>query len=204
MRRFFPTLIVVLALAVPAFAQQASEPATEQAKPPAANKAAPQIESYGDWVVRCFPIKSVSPCDMLFETVRKGTKVRVTSLSVANIPSRDVDLVQIAVPFGIALDKGVVARFGSYSSGPLPIRRCDRTGCYVEMTAAPDFIDGLKSASGGSGSLTVVADGTEKPVTLALSLKGVGDAYGMMVKLAKEKAVAAPAAMAAKVPLIGP
>jgi invasion protein IalB len=141
---------------------------------------------------------------MLFETVRKGTRNRIVSVSVAHIPSRDQYLVQIATPYGIALDKGVVAKFGAYNSGALPIRRCDRAGCYVEMTASPSFIDALRAASGGGGSLTVVADGTGKPVTLPLSLKGVNDAYGMMVKLAKEKAVAASAANATNVPLMGP
>ena len=58
-----------------------------------------QTKPFGDWTVRCFPVKSPSPCDM-FELLanKKDTRQRVMSVSIAYLPANDRHVIQIAVP----------------------------------------------------------------------------------------------------------
>ena len=180
------------ALAVTIFAASALAPTTPAAAPaePAA-PAKPLVEVHGDWVTRCFPVKSDSPCDVLFATVRKGTQQRVTEISIAYAPVRNQYVMQLMVPIGIDLTQGVVIDAEGYRSGSLFIRRCDRTGCFVEMAVSPQLITGLRNAPNPVGHLNVVADGG-RPVTLNVSLNGFGDAHDAMVNLARQKASGQP------------
>lgn len=149
----------------------------------------PEVSYFGDWAVRCFPIKSASPCDMLFATVRKNTAQRVTSVSIAYVPSKGTYLMQVAVPLGIDLGQGVVIQAGGYSTQKLTVRRCDQSGCFVEMGVGNDLIEGLSQNSDQGGQLKVVATGG-KPVSLAMSLKGFSAAHQAMVDGARQKASA--------------
>jgi invasion protein IalB len=151
-------------------------------------QAKPEVQYFDNWEVRCFPIKSTTPCDMLFATVRKGTGARIASVSIAYAPSQNHYVMQIAVPYGIALPDGLVIAAGSFKSAKLPFRRCDRMGCYVEMAVGEDLINALKVSN--DGTLNVVAD-RGKPVSLGISLKGFGTAHDAMVSSANDKAVTA-------------
>ncbi len=179
----------------PSAAPAPDKPQAEPAAQPAAASEKPQVQFFDNWEVRCFAVKSASPCDMLFAQVRKGTEQRIVSVSIAYVPSRSVYVMQIAVPYGIALSEGLVIAAGTYRTGKLTFRRCDGTGCFVEMEVGDDLINGLKGAT--DGNLTVVAD-RGKPVSFDLPLKGFAAAQQAMVSLAAQKAVApAPAAAAA-------
>lgn len=183
MKKIFLIAGLVLAIAAPAFAAAAVKPAASAAQA----SAKPEVSFYGDWSVRCFPIKSISPCDMLFATVRKDSGLRITSISIAYVPSNDAFLMQIAVPLGIDLSKGVVMTAGQYTTAKLVVRRCDASGCFVETTVGRDVIEGLSQNADQGGHLNVVADGG-KAVVFPVSLKGFDAAYQAMVTGAKEKA----------------
>lgn len=180
MKRVLLIASVVVAAASTAFAAGAV-PASKEAG------TKPEISYFGDWAVRCFPVKSPSPCDMLFATVRKNSAQRVTSVSIAYVPSKGTYLMQVAVPLGIDLSQGVVIQAGNYSTDKLTVRRCDRSGCFVEQAAGNDLIDGLTQNSEQGGNLKVVATGG-KPVSLAMSLKGFSAAHQAMVDGARQKA----------------
>ena len=180
-------IISILFAAVPlaAAAKQAVPPSKPQAAQ-AAN-AKPDVSYYGDWAVRCFPIKSASPCDMLFATVRKNTNLRVTSVSIAYVPSKDSYLMQVAVPLGIDLSKGVVMSAGTFSTQKLAVRRCDNGGCYVETGVTGDLIQSLVQNASQGGALKIVTD-SGKPLSLAMSLRGFDEAQQAMVASARQKA----------------
>jgi invasion protein IalB len=171
----FSLVIAFLAAAL------AGSPALAAAAPPAQ-----QMERYDDWQMRCFAVKSVSPCDAFFGTFQKTTGLRIATVSIAYAPARRSYLMQIAVPFGIAVQQGVVVKAGDFKSATLEVRRCDRNGCYVEGGVDGALIEALAANDGRKGSLDVVADGG-KPVSLLLSLKGFAKAHEAMVKAAREK-----------------
>ena len=157
----------------------------------------------GDWTVRCFAVTSQSPCDMYQELQDQNSHQRVLSVSIAYVPSNDQHVMQIAVPLGVAILKGVVIKTDSYASPALPYRRCDQAGCYVEMLLGNDQIAGFVK-SGPQATVNIVSD-DGKGYALRFSLNGFSAAHDAMAALAKQKATgpapgsaAAPAAQAKK------
>lgn len=167
--------------------------ALAQAQQPAAPK--PDVnKQVGDWLVRCYPVQSPSPCDMFELLAQKKTGNRVMSMSFAYAPKADKYVVQIAVPLGVELKKGLVVKAGEYTSQTLQFRRCDRGGCYVEGLTDAAIIDAM-AQNGDTGKATISS--TEgRSLDISFSLKGFEEARTQMVELAKQKATAAPAAPA--------
>ncbi len=88
------------------------------------------------------------------------------------MPSSDKQVVQIAVPLGVLIQKGLVLAADAYATPMLHYRRCDRGGgCYVEMLLSPDAVSALTTAA-GPGKITVYAD-AGKAFEIPFSLKGL-------------------------------
>jgi invasion protein IalB len=178
------------------FAQGAPAPATGQASPQATGASTmTENKTVGDWTVRCFAVQSQSPCDMYEELQDQNSHQRVLGVSIAYVPSQDRNVVQVAVPLGVAIQQGVVIKTDAYTSPSLPFRRCDQGGCYVEMVLDPTILGGL-TKSGPQGSVTVVSD-DGKSFALRFSLNGFASAHDSMVGLAKEKIAGAASTAAA-------
>jgi invasion protein IalB len=173
----------------PAWAQEAGTP-TPQATGSGAVTDSKQV---GDWMVRCFAVTSQSPCDMYQELQDQNSHQRVLSISIAYVPSNDQHVMQIAVPLGIAIQKGLVIKTDAYASPALQFRRCDQAGCYVEMILGNDQIAGFVK-SGPKATVNVVGDNDGKAYALNFSLNGFSGAHDAMAALAKQKATAAPGA----------
>ena len=102
---------------------------------PTAGAAAPvqptESKTYGDWTVRCYPVASPSPCDMYELLANKQSKQRIMSLSIAYMPAGDRHVIQIAVPLGVLISKGLVIESDRYTSPALHYRRCDSVIAYL-------------------------------------------------------------------------
>jgi invasion protein IalB len=158
-----------------------------------------ETKPFGDWTVRCYPVKSPSPCDMFELLANKTTQQRVLSVSIAYLPGNDKHVIQIAVPLGIMIQKGLVLESDAYTSPMLHYRRCDRGGCYVEMLLDNQAVTALASATTGA-KVKIVAEGG-KVFEIPFSLNGYADAHGAMQDLArKHVATATPAAPAPETP----
>lgn len=167
--------------------------------PAAAPPAPPEVKNIGDWLVRCYPAQTQSPCDMYQQQNDAKSNQRVLAVSLAYIPHLDKHAIQISVPLGVSIQRGVVLQAGSYTSPVMPYRRCDRGGCYVEMLLDNSVVDQLNHA-GDNALLKVTAD-DGKNYQLKLSLNGFTAAHDSMTEQAKAKAKAdtsAPAAPAKK------
>jgi invasion protein IalB len=163
--------------------------ALAQAAPATAQRPGPpEVKEIGDWSVRCFPVDSPSPCDMYEELDNKKSHQRVLSVSIAYVPHMDRHAIQISVPLGVALQKGLVIQSDSYTSPALHYRQCDRSGCFVQMMIDNAAIESL-AKSGPDAKVKVVADGG-KPFDLRFSLNGFAAAHDSMVAQAKAKAKA--------------
>jgi len=159
--------------------------AAAAAPAPGAPLAPSETKTFGDWTVRCYPISSPSPCDMYELLANKQTNQRVMSLSIAYMPAGDKHVIQIAVPLGIYIPKGLVIESDVYTSPTLPYRRCDRAGCYVERLFENSSVSALATAT-GVVKVKLVADGG-KVFEIPFSLKGYSAAHGAMVDLARKK-----------------
>jgi invasion protein IalB len=202
---FSAAAAVAILAAVPALAQT---PTPTPAAPPAAAPgptdqpgaapAAPQFsinQNVGDWVVRCVltTIKSPAPCEVLQVTVNKDNKQRLSSLSIAYVPSRDAYAMQVVVPTGVALAKGL--QLGASPNG-LKFTRCERDGCYVEAVI-DNTVVGTLSKEGKATTIAVVAYGKTDQIKFPVSLNGFPEAMDRMKSYAKDRAVALPPPAAA-------
>jgi invasion protein IalB len=184
-------LIGALAAGVLGGAAFAQAPAAPAAPPK------PEVKVVEDWTVRCYPVQSVSPCDMYQEQGNSQTRQRVLSISIAFAPSVNRHLMVINVPLEVAIPKGVVMQTDTYTSPVLKYRMCTREGCFVQMPVENALVEALARAS-GSGKINLVGDDGRK-VALPFSLKGFSAAHDDMVSQARAKATkavetAAPAA----------
>jgi invasion protein IalB len=171
----------VLLAALVSGAALAQAPAAAPSAPPP-----PEVKNIGDWLVRCYPAQSQSPCDMYQQQNDAKSQQRVLALSLAYIPRLDKHAIQISVPLGVSIGRGVVLQAGTYTSPAMPYRRCDRGGCYVEMLLDNPVIDQLNHA-GGTALLKVTAD-DGKNYQLRLSLNGFTAAHDSMAEQARAKA----------------
>ncbi|HEX4635985.1 MAG TPA: invasion associated locus B family protein [Rhizomicrobium sp.] len=162
--------------------------ALAQEAAPDAPPARPDVKTVEDWIVRCFPIQSPSPCDMFQEQDSQQARQRVLSLSIAYVPSLDRHALQVSVPLDVSIPKGLTIQTDSFTSPVLKYRRCDRNGCYVEQAVDNGLVESL-AKSGAAGKINIVAD-NGKSYTLNFSLKGFAAAHDDMVAQARAKAKA--------------
>jgi len=181
---FLSGFFVAALMSAAAFAQAPA------AQPPAAQPAAPppppEVKNVGDWSVRCFPAQTQSPCDMYQQQNDAKSQQRVLAVSLAYIPHLDKHAIQVSVPLGVSIAKGVTIQAGSYTSPVLPYRRCDRAGCYVEMLLDNSVVDQLNH--GGDTALIKLTADDGKNYELKLSLDGFTAAHDSMTEQAKAKA----------------
>ena len=168
----------------------------------------PEQKQFDDWQVRCFPVQSPSPCDMFQELLNQQRNQRILAMSIAYVPSMDRYALQVTVPLGISIPKGLTIQTDSFTSPTLKYRRCDRDGCYVETGVDKTLIEGIaKSSPDGKAKVNIVVD-NGKSYGLTFFLKGFAAAHDDMVSEARTKAKAvtppanggAPAAPAAPAP----
>lgn len=176
-------------LAAPAVAQDAPQQQQQAAKAPQPT----DTKEIGDWTVRCYPVKSPTPCNMLELRVAKKTGQRILGVLLAYVPGNNTNVIQISVPLGVALQNGLIINTDTYKSPPIKFRRCDQGGCYIESAIGDDVIGQFAKATTAKMQIVSV-DG--KRYDLAFSLKGFTEARNAMVELAKShvgKGEAAPA-----------
>ena len=171
--------VALLALAAPASAQTGQ---TEARK-------------IDDFVVRCLPVQNASPCDMYQEVGNTQTRQRLVTLSISFMPSANRYIMVLSVPLGVLIERGAVIETSGFTTEPMPIRRCDPGGCYVEAQAPQALIDGFRKAS-PQGKVKVVGD-DDKPYEFNISFNGFSAAHDYMVAQNRAKATSAPATSAA-------
>jgi len=177
---------------------QAAAPAPAAGDPGAPpNPAAQQFSvntPVGDWAVRCAQttVKSPAPCDIIQLTVNQDSKVRIMSFSLAYLPSRDTYAMQVIVPTGVALQRGMIVSAGAAALQGVKFTRCERDGCYVEALVDAAAVNAL-AAAGAMTTVTVVGYGQTNLVNLPISVNGFPDALNRMRTLARERAVPIPA-----------
>jgi invasion protein IalB len=173
-------LISGMTLSSAALAQSAPAPATATAPT--------DVKVIGDWTVRCFSVTGPSPCDMYQELDDETSHQRVFSISIAYAPTTDRHAMEISVPLGVSIPKGVVIQTDSYTSTKLPYWRCDRNGCYVGVTLPNDAVNSLTRS--GPTAAVKFDDDNGKTYSIKLSLNGFSAAHDAMTLLANQKAKA--------------
>jgi len=184
-RNLFSGLVVLACLSGAAHAQAQDASQT----PPAPN----ETKHAGDWLVRCFPTKSPTPCDMIYILAIKKTGQMMLSMRMTYAPSQDKQLLMIGVPLGVSFAKGLVVSTDQGATSPMPYQHCDRTGCYVSSILEDAAVDQIAKSTAANTKVTFSAM-NGKNISLPFPLNGFAEARQSMVELAKGRATAAPAA----------
>lgn len=145
---------------------------------------------YGNWTLRCFAVKGPAPCDIFLLLSDKDSKRRVMSVSIAYAPVNKRHVIQIAVPLGVSLAKGLTISAGKYTSQAFGFRRCAADGCYVETVMPAPVIKALDDAKVDAKVHLVADDG--KKFDFPLSMKGFAQAHAALLTASAENATAKP------------
>ncbi|UGX89329.1 invasion associated locus B family protein [Phyllobacterium meliloti] len=138
-------------------------------------------ETYEDWSVNCAVQESgTRRCALSQQQMHKGGQ-RV--LTIEFVPDGDTGLKgNLAMPFGLYLEKGVTFRIDDNPAGkPSRFRTCMSTGCIVPLTFTDATTKVLRK--GKALNLGAFASDTEKDVTFSISLKGFEPALNRTIEL---------------------
>lgn len=211
------TLILALAAALPAFAQETTDPAPADAAPaaPATEDAAatadapdgigkPYVaEEFGDWDLRCIRTEDgADPCQLYQLLKEKESGNPVSEITLVNLPDGNKVSVgaTIITPLETLLLEQLNFTIDTGKPVSYPFSFCTQVGCVARLGFTTDEVEQLKKGKTASVTVVPVANPNAK-VTVQISLNGFTKALEAQKK--SEEALAAkaqPAAGAAAAP----
>jgi invasion protein IalB len=183
------TVIILIATALAAASGWASAQAQAPAKkkptaqvpagakaPKAAAQKGPDMtsETYGDWVLQCRG-SGAKTCEVAQTLVLQGQQRPIAMVAFGREKKGDPMRIVVQVPTNITFNGGVRALTADGSIlAAMVYRRCFPTGCFADAPLNGTAISKLKTQT-SPGSIKF-KDGTEREISLPLSLKGLGSA----------------------------
>ncbi len=174
---------------VPALATEAPAPGlAPAAQQPAVDSNMTVNELHDNWSVRCFNIESQAPCDILQVGTNAETQQRVSLVSIAYLPATQSYAAQIIVPLGVALTRGLSLEASEASLVGLKFNRCERDGCYVEISFPQATVDAIRLLTEDT-LITVFAYGQGDILEMPFAVSGFSEAMDHMMAEAETRAV---------------
>lgn len=132
--------------------------------------------SFKDWALECFG-ESNSACQTVHRVIAGDASQVVVVMALAS-PRPDAPVnVQISLPLGIDVVKGVRMAIGNEYQASIPIARCTSQGCLLEGTASDALLAAMRVSQGGQFT---VYDETGQSFDLPFSLMGFTDSFSEM------------------------
>lgn len=139
-------------------------------------------ETHGDWTVACVVQDNNKRCTLSQQQVDAQSRQRMLAIEL-NASADGLTQGVLVLPFGLALEKGVVLRVDEGEPlPPLAFRTCLPTGCIVSVSFDAAMIDSLRQ--GKKLQLDAVAD-DGKPISFSVSLAGLPGALDRLAELGK-------------------
>lgn len=202
------TLVLALAAALPAAAQEAATPApaADAAQPaaPATEDAAAQAapdgigkpyvaEKFGDWDLRCVRTEDgADPCQLYQLLKEKDSGNPVSEITLVNLPEGNKATVgaTIITPLETLLLEQLSFTIDTGKPVTYPFTFCTQVGCIARVGFTADEVDRLKKGKAASVTVVPVANPNAK-VTVEVSLNGF--TKGLEAQKKSEEALAAKA-----------
>jgi len=155
--------------------------------------AAANEKTIGDWRISCTG-PAQAPCVMQQVIANKSTGQQIMAISVIYLPANDVHLLQIFLPLGVSIPRGVQIKGDNFASPKLNYAACEpqNSSCVVALPLNKESVDNL--ARSGNNTQVVFAFDGGQDVLVNIHLNGFADADAYMADQAKGKAKGAPAA----------
>jgi invasion protein IalB len=148
--------IAACVLFTPTLAMPAMAGSDQKVDKPAPAAAAPSMpllpggasalsETYGGWTVHCQAANNIKSCSMSHQQLNKDTNQRVLAMEIF-AKSTDEAAGTIALPFGLAVSKGVTLAIDDQKPSPvLPFSTCLSAGCLVPVNMDRKLLQELNS-----------------------------------------------------------
>ena len=143
----FSLVLAAALLAAPALAQDDAD-AAQQAQAAQAPKQTDE-KSFTDWAVRCYAVKSSSPCEMTSFRIIKKTGQRILGVQMLYDAKDNAQAMIISVPLGVSFANGLILETDTWKSPVIKFRYCNQVGCWVQALLPGDVVNNLKWLSLG-------------------------------------------------------
>lgn len=139
-------------------------------------------EAHGDWRVACAQQNGQKLCTLSQQLMDKDSRQRILAIELS-APAPDKAEGTLVLPFGLALDKGIMLQVDEAAAGPpLRFRTCLPAGCVVTVIFDAKTIAALRT--GTTLTVKAVGDNTQE-ISFGVSLKGFASAFDRTSTLAK-------------------
>jgi len=139
-------------------------------------------ETYDDWRASCVQQDGAKHCAFSQQQIDNQSRQRILAIELG-APAVDKVEGTLVLPFGLALDRGVVLQVDDGAPGPvLRFRTCLPAGCVVPLSFDAKLVAAARK--GTAIKLKAIADGG-KEVSMSISLKGFGPALDRTTALMK-------------------
>lgn len=180
-------LACVLAVAAAAGAHGAENKASRVAEDAAQpvllpGGASALTETHGDWTVSCQVVRNTPICSLSQQQFDKAkNNQRLLAIELA-AKTADAASGTLAMPFGLALAKGVSLQVDDRKAGEsLQFSTCLVVGCLVPLALDAGKLEEFKA--GTTLKINAVASDTGQPVNFSVSLNGFASALARTAEL---------------------
>ena len=157
--------------------------ATEGA--PAAPAGGPRDgQEFQDWTLHCRAPEAPTPeiCEMHQRVVNQEGE-RVMLAVVGRLPNIDTPGLLFVLPLGISLPPGAFLRIDQGEEEQVPVERCERQGCRIELLLDDELLTRLKAGTRATVSFHVYDGQGQRPrVDVPVSLLGFSAALAEVMK----------------------
>jgi len=155
-----------------------------QGAPPATVKGPRDGQQLQDWTLRCELPQGQPPefCEMRQRVVNQQNE-QVLLAVVGRLPQLGKPGLLIVLPLGISLPPGAFLKIDQGADTPVPIERCERQGCRIEIILEGELLTQLKAGSKAIIGFHVYdGEGGRPRVDVPVSLLGFSAALAEVMK----------------------
>jgi invasion protein IalB len=159
-------------------------PPATQGAPPATVKGPRDGQQFQDWTLRCELPQGQPPefCEMRQRVVNQQDE-QVLLAVVGRLPQLGKPGLLIVLPLGISLPPGAFLKIDQGADQQVPVERCERQGCRIEIILEGELLAQLKAGTQAMVGFHVYdGEGGRPRVDVPVSLLGFSAALAEVMK----------------------
>ena len=132
---------------------------------------------FKDWTVRCAGTQTTR-CEMYQTVFADAKQTQRALLAVVGYPNGSTDPGMIIVlPLGISFPPGTFVQVDDGGPIRVPVERCEKDGCRIELLLAAGFLETLMS---GNQATVIAHDRQRRSFSIPFSLQGFTAAFNAL------------------------
>jgi invasion protein IalB len=133
------------------------------------------------WRLDCTSVGGALECQLRDEVTARANNA-VISASIRQDATSAAPLAIVQIPLGTAIDDAVRVGFNNGALQRLPVRTCNRNGCFASGRLGQPVVAGLRAAKAPLRIAydTLADSGAKQTVTISLGLDGFASAFARL------------------------